>query len=85
MESRIEALVENIAMAVMQADHLAADALEYGVLAETLAYALHQIPRPRVATTRWGCSAPDRLAKVGVTDVFLPAWPQKLQDLVTLG
>ena len=40
MESRIEALVENIAMAVMQADNLAADSPEYGVLAETLAYAL---------------------------------------------
>ncbi len=40
VESRVEALVENLAMAVMQADHLAADAPEYGVLAETLAYAL---------------------------------------------
>ncbi len=40
VESRVEALMENIAMALMQADHLAADAPEYGVLAETLAYAL---------------------------------------------
>ncbi len=40
VESRVEALVENIAMAVMQADNLAADSPEYGVLAETLAYAL---------------------------------------------
>ncbi len=40
MESRVEALVENIAMAVMQADNLAADSPEYEVLAETLAYAL---------------------------------------------
>ena len=40
MESRIEALMENIAMAVMQADNLAADSPEYEVIAETLAYAL---------------------------------------------
>lgn len=40
VESRVEALVENLAMAVMQADNLASDAPEYGVLAETLAYAL---------------------------------------------
>jgi len=40
MEARVEALMENLAMAVMQADHLAADAPEYEVLAETLAYAL---------------------------------------------
>ncbi len=40
VESRVEALVENIAMAVMQADNLAADSPEYRVLAETLAYAL---------------------------------------------
>ena len=32
--------MENLAMTVMQADHLAADAPEYGKLAETLAYAL---------------------------------------------
>jgi hypothetical protein len=40
VESRVEALVENIAMAVMQADNLAADSPEYELLAETLAYAL---------------------------------------------
>jgi hypothetical protein len=40
MESKVEALVENLAMAVMQADSLAADSPEYGVLAETVAYAL---------------------------------------------
>ncbi len=40
MESRVEALVENLAVALMQAENLAADAPEYGVLAETLAYAL---------------------------------------------
>ena len=40
MEARVEALMENLAMTVMQADHLAADAPEYGKLAETLAYAL---------------------------------------------
>ncbi len=40
VEARVEALVENIAMAVMQADNLAADSPEYAMLAETLAYAL---------------------------------------------
>ncbi len=40
VESRIEALVDNLAVALMQADNLAADSPEYGVLAETLAYAL---------------------------------------------
>ncbi len=40
MESRVEALVEHLAMAVMQADGLAADSPEYEVLAETVAYAL---------------------------------------------
>lgn len=40
VEARVEALMENLAMAVMQADNLAADAPEYGVLAETVAYAL---------------------------------------------
>ncbi len=40
MEARVETLMENLALALMQADHLAADAPEYGVLAETLAYAL---------------------------------------------
>ncbi len=40
LESKVEALMENLAMAVMQADNLAADAPEYEVLAETIAYAL---------------------------------------------
>ena len=33
-------MVENLAVAVMQADNLAADSPEYEVLAETVAYAL---------------------------------------------
>lgn len=37
---RVEALVENLAVAVMQADDLAADSPEYETLAEALAYAL---------------------------------------------
>ena len=40
MEARVEALMENLAVVVMQANNLAADAPEYGSLAETLAYAL---------------------------------------------
>ena len=40
MEARVEALMENHAVAVMQANNLAADAPEYEALAETLAYAL---------------------------------------------
>ena len=40
MKARVEALVENLAVAVMQADNLAADSPEYGVLAETVAHAL---------------------------------------------
>ena len=40
MEVRVEALVDNLAVAVMQANSLAADSPEYEVLAETLAYAL---------------------------------------------
>jgi heme oxygenase len=40
VEARVEALVENLAMAVMQANNLAADLPEYEALAETLAYAL---------------------------------------------
>lgn len=40
MAARVEALMENLAVAVMQADSLAADAPEYEALAETLAYAL---------------------------------------------
>ena len=40
VEARVEALVENLAVAVMQANGLAADSSEYVTLAETLAYAL---------------------------------------------
>ena len=40
VEARVEALVENLAIAVMQTNNLAADTPEYEVLAETLAYAL---------------------------------------------
>ena len=40
MEARVEALMENLAVAVMQADNLAAEAPEYEALADTLAYAL---------------------------------------------
>ncbi len=40
MEARVEALMENLAVVVMQANNLAADSPEYGSLAETLAYAL---------------------------------------------
>ena len=40
MEIRVEALMENLAVAVMQADNLAAESRDYEVLAETLAYAL---------------------------------------------
>ncbi len=40
MEAKVEALMENLAVAVMQANNLAADSPEYEVLAETLAYAL---------------------------------------------
>ena len=40
MKAKVEALMDNLAVAVMQADNLAANAPEYGVLAETLAYAL---------------------------------------------
>lgn len=40
MEARVEALMENLAVAVMQANNLAADSPEYGALAETLAHAL---------------------------------------------
>ena len=38
--SRVEALMENLAVAVMQAYNLAADPPEYEGLAETVAYAL---------------------------------------------
>ena len=40
MEAKVEALMENLAVAVMQANNLAADSPEYEALAETLAYAL---------------------------------------------
>jgi hypothetical protein len=40
VEARVAALMENLAVAVMQADNLAADSPEYGTLAEILAYAL---------------------------------------------
>lgn len=40
MEARVAALMDNLAVAVMQADHLAADSPEYEALAEILAYAL---------------------------------------------
>jgi len=40
VEARVEALMENLAVVVMQANNLAADSPEYGSLAETLAYAL---------------------------------------------
>ena len=40
METKVEALMENLAVAVMQANNLAANSPEYEVLAETLAYAL---------------------------------------------
>ena len=40
MEVRVEALVDNLAVAVMQANNVAADSPEYEVLAEALAYAL---------------------------------------------
>ena len=40
MEARVEPLVDNLAVAVMQANSLAADSPEYEALAETLAYAL---------------------------------------------
>ena len=40
METKLEALMGNLAVAVMQANNLAADSPEYGSLAGTLAYAL---------------------------------------------
>jgi len=40
VEAKVEALMENLAMVVMQADSLAAESRDYEVLAETLAYAL---------------------------------------------
>jgi hypothetical protein len=40
VQTRVEALMDNLAVAAMQANNLAADSPEYGALAETLAYAL---------------------------------------------
>ena len=40
MEAKVEALMENLAVAVMQANNLAADSPEYDALAESLACAL---------------------------------------------
>lgn len=40
MEARVETLMENLAVALMQANNLAADSPEYEALAETVAYAL---------------------------------------------
>ena len=40
MEARVETLMENLAVALMQATNLAADSPEYEALAETVAYAL---------------------------------------------
>ncbi len=40
VETKLEALMDNLAVAVMQANNLAADSPEYVWLAETLAYAL---------------------------------------------
>jgi hypothetical protein len=40
MEVKVEALMENLAVAVMRADKLAADSPEYEALAEAVAYAL---------------------------------------------
>jgi hypothetical protein len=40
VEARVTALMENLAVAVMQANNLAADSPEYRALAETVAYAL---------------------------------------------
>ena len=40
MEDRVEALMDDIAVALMRAENLAAGASEYVVIAETLAYAL---------------------------------------------
>ena len=40
VQARVEALVENLAVALMQAENLAADSPEYGVLAETVPHAL---------------------------------------------
>ncbi len=40
MEARVEALVDNLAVALMQANSLTADSPQYEALAESVAYAL---------------------------------------------
>ncbi len=40
MEAQVEALMENLAVALMQANNVASESPEYGALAKTLAYAL---------------------------------------------
>lgn len=40
MEARVETLMENLALALMQANNLAADSPEYEALAKTVAYAV---------------------------------------------
>lgn len=40
MEARVETLMENLVLALMQANSLAADSSEYEALAETVGYAL---------------------------------------------
>lgn len=40
MEARVEALMENLAVAVMQANNLAADSPQYEALADIVRYAL---------------------------------------------
>jgi hypothetical protein len=40
VEARVEALMENLAVAVMQANNLAADSPRYEALADMVAYAL---------------------------------------------
>jgi hypothetical protein len=40
VEAKVEALMETLAVAVMQANNVATDSPEYDLLAETLAYAL---------------------------------------------
>ena len=40
VEAKVEALMENLGVAAIQANNLAADSPEYGSLAETVAYAL---------------------------------------------
>jgi hypothetical protein len=43
VEAKVEALMENLAVAVMQANSLAADSPEYGTLADTLAHVLNLV------------------------------------------